>query len=86
MPEGLALRGGAGFGRGYRLRRLWHACVFPGREDHGLGAELNPLTENVLRISDFLRAQWLAVLVGSIALWFGLVAAASLISAVVNGR
>lgn len=50
--------------------------VVPGFREvfNGLGAELNPLTENVLRISDFLRQQWMLVLVGSAALWAGLIA------------
>jgi type IV pilus assembly protein PilC len=46
--------------------------VVPGFREvfDGLGAELNPLTENVLRISDFLRAKWYVVLIA-----FGLLVA-----------
>ncbi len=45
--------------------------VVPGFREvfDGLGAELNPLTENVLRISDFLRAKWLLVILAGFFMW-----------------
>jgi type IV pilus assembly protein PilC len=48
--------------------------VVPGFKEvfEGLGAELNPLTTNVLRISDYLRHQWYVVLIGCAVLFFGL--------------
>jgi type IV pilus assembly protein PilC len=47
--------------------------VVPGFKEvfEGLGAELNPLTTNVLAISDYLRAKWYVVLVAMGALFFG---------------
>jgi type IV pilus assembly protein PilC len=49
--------------------------VVPGFKEvfEGLGAELNPLTTNVLAISDYLRAKWYVVLVAMGALFFGCV-------------
>ena len=50
--------------------------VVPGFREvfDGLGAELNPLTENVLRISDFLRRRWYVVVVGAFFAFLGFVA------------
>lgn len=50
--------------------------VVPGFREvfDGLGAELNPLTENVLRISDFMRRRWYVVLVGAAGLAVALMA------------
>jgi type IV pilus assembly protein PilC len=50
--------------------------VVPGFREvfDGLGAELNPLTESVLQISDFLRRKWYVVVVGSLIAFAGFVA------------
>ena len=50
--------------------------VVPGFREvfDGLGAELNPLTENVLRISDYLRNQWHVVLIAMFVAFMGFLA------------
>jgi type IV pilus assembly protein PilC len=50
--------------------------VVPGFREvfDGLGAELNPLTESVLQISDFLRRKWYVVVVASMIAFAGFVA------------